>query len=72
MKNCGSTEGASLSLLIEFVVSLRMASSLSLSSFIVRRYEVEEDGDSLQFWSFWQQEQINRKVNMVLLSRVFQ
>ena len=49
-----------------------MASSLSLSSFIVRRYEVEEDGGSLQLWSIWQQVQVNRKANMVLLSRVFQ
>ena len=28
-----------------------MASSPPLSSFIVRRYEVEEDGGSLQFWT---------------------
>ena len=46
--------GESLSLLFEFGASLRMASSLPLGSFIVRRYEVEEDGDSLQFWSIWQ------------------
>ena len=72
MKNCGRTEGASLSLLFEFGASLRMASSLSLSSFILRRYEVEEDDGSLQFWSIWQQVQINRKANMVLLCRVFQ
>ena len=49
-----------------------MASSLPLSSFIVRRNEVEEDGGSLQFWSIWQQVQVNRKANMVLLSRVLQ
>ena len=36
------------------------------------KYEVEEDDDSLQFWSIWQQVQVNRKANMVLLSRVFQ
>ena len=49
-----------------------MASSLSLSSFIVRLCEVEEDGGSPQFWSIWQQVQVNRKVNMVFLYRVFQ
>ena len=36
------------------------------------KYEVEEDDGSLQFWSIWQQVQVNRKANMVLLSRVFQ
>ena len=64
--------GASLSLFFEFRASLRMASSLSLSFFIVRTYEVEEDGGSQQFWSIWQKVQVNRKVNMVLPSRMFQ
>ena len=42
MKEFWKYKKASLSLpLFEFGASLRMASSLSLSSFIVRRYEVE-------------------------------
>ena len=70
MKNCGSTEGR---LFLFFLNSEHHYEWLPpcLSSFIVR-YEVEEDGGSLQFWSIWQQVQVNRKANMVLLSRVFQ
>ena len=73
MKNCGSTEERLFLFFFGFgASSLRMASSVPFCILIVRRYEVEEDGGSLQFWSIWQQVQIDRKANMVLLSRVFQ
>ena len=70
MKKCGSAEGRLFLSLLNS--EHHYECSLSLSSFIVRRYQVEEDGGSLQIWSIWQQVQVNRKANMVLLSRMFQ
>ena len=48
-----------------------MLSSVPFSISIVRRYEIEEDGGYSSGVS-GKKAQINRKANMVLLSRVFQ
>ena len=73
MKNCGSIEGRfSFSSFWNSEHHYEWFPPCPFSIFIVRRYEVEEDGGSLQFRSIWQQAQINGKANMVLPPRVFQ
>ena len=67
MKGCGSAEGY----LFGFGASLRTDFSVPFNILDVRGSEVEEDDGSPKLRSIWQQMQINRKANMVLLSRVF-
>jgi len=50
---------------------LRTVFSVPSNTPDVGGYEVEEDDDSPQLRSIWQQMQANRKANMLLLSRVF-